>query len=80
MTLKHMTKRLTRIRNNFWKRWQTEYLSELRDVHRYGDKTSANQEVKVGDIVLVHDDSRLRGFWLVEKLVTGRDGLVCDLC
>ena len=76
-----MTKRLTylnRILNNFWKQWQTEYLSELRDAHRYGDKTSASQEVKVGDIVLVHDDSRPRGFWklaLVEKLVTGRDGL-----
>ena len=81
MTPKHMTKRLTylnRILNNFWKRWQTEYLSELRDAHRYGDKTSADHEVKVGDIVLVHDDSKPRGFWklaLVEKLVTGRDGL-----
>ena len=81
MTPKHMTKRLTylnRILNDFWKRWQTEYLSELRDAHRYGDKTSAEHEVKVGDIVLVHDDSKPRGFWklaLVEKLVTGRDGL-----
>ena len=81
MTPKHMTKRLTylnRILNNVWKRWQTEYLSELRDAHHYGDKTSASQEVKIGDIVLVHDDSRPRGFWklaLVEKLVTGQDGL-----
>ena len=54
-------------------------MSELREAHRYSDKTTAKDVVNVGDVVLVHDDSQPRGFWklaCVNKLVTGRDGLV----
>ena len=37
----HLTKRmlfLNKVVNNFWKRWEKEYLLELRDAHRYGEK------------------------------------------
>ncbi len=77
-----LTKRLiylNRILNEFWKQWRTEYLLELREAHRHGRKTSDTEAIGVGDIVLVHDDSKQRGFWQlararVVELVVGRDG------
>ena len=35
--------------------------------------------MEVGDVVVVHDDSQLRGFWKlarVERTITGRDGKI----
>ena len=42
---------------HFWLKWRQEYLTSLREFH----KTTGNniQKVKVGDIVLVHDDDTL---------------------
>ena len=60
----------------FWTRWRQEYLTSLREFHR----TTGNNEsrVKVGDVVLVHDDGpRIK--WklaVVEELLPGRDGHV----
>ena len=76
----HLTKRLAylnRILDKFWKRWRNEYLAELRDSHRYGGKSSDATLVSVGDIVLVHDDSKPRGSWKlarIEEVIIGRDG------
>ena len=40
---------------HFWSRWRHEYLTALRETHR---KTGNNvQQVKVGDVVLVHDNT-----------------------
>ena len=61
VTPDQLTKRLkylNRIIDNFWKRWRTEYLSELRDSHRYGAETSDVVSVNVGDVVLVHDNGK----------------------
>ena len=61
---------------HFTSRWKHEYLTSLRDFHR----TSGNncQQVKTGDVVLIHDDGpRLR--WkmaVIEELIVGGDGLV----
>ena len=73
-------KYLSTILNRFWKRWRDEYLLELRDSHRYssGD-CSASEQISVGDIVVVHNDNKPRGFWKlgkVEDLVVGRDGQI----
>ena len=62
----HLTKRmlfLNKVVNNFWKRWEKEYLLELRNAHRYGEKTSKNSPLNIGDVVLVHDDNKPQGFW-----------------
>ena len=60
----------------FWTRWKSEYLTSLREFHR---TTGMNIEViKVGDVVLVHDDSK-RVNWklaIVESLIRGKDGHV----
>ena len=65
--------------NQFWKRWQREYLLELREAHRYSSGNSdASSAVSIGDIVLVHDD-KPRGFWRlarIENVITGRDGQI----
>lgn len=47
---------------------------ELRETHRYRRKSSV---AEVGDIVLIHDDSKPRGFWKLARvtdMITGRDG------
>ena len=72
-------KYLSQTLDHFWKRWKSEYLLELRECHRYsgaGNKEESKQ-ILVGDIVLVHDEKRPRGFWRlarVETILSGSDG------
>lgn len=65
---------------HFWKRWSREYLTELRDAHRYGTSPQGgNKEITIGDVVLIHDEKHPRAFWKlgkVEKLIKGQDGNV----
>ena len=72
----HLNKTL----NHFWKRWKNEYLLQLRECHRYGPKTDVKgNTLSEGDVVLIHSDSKLRGFWKlgrVQRLVKGDDGHV----
>ena len=61
---------------HFWSRWKNEYLTALRETHR----TTGNnaQQIKIGDVVLVHDDTA-RVNWrlaVIESLNKGEDGLV----
>jgi hypothetical protein len=78
-SLQRRAKHLNSVLNHFWKRWSKEYLLELRDAHRQTNVGGTPTPVKIGDIVLIHDQDHPRGFWKVarvEKLITGRDGLV----
>ena len=78
-SLQRRAKHLNSVLNHFWRRWSKEYLLELRDAHRQRSVVGTPNPVKKGDIVLVHDQDRPRGFWKiaqVEKLITGKDGLV----
>lgn len=70
---------LSNVMNHFWHRWKNEYLIDLRDSHRHSGKSSNSTPIAVGDIVVVHDEERPRGFWRlarVQDLITGADGLV----
>ena len=65
--------------NRFWKRWTGEYLLGLCEAHIHYKKRSSSGKFSVGDIVIVHNDKKPRGFWnlgKVEKTLPGRDGLV----
>ena len=67
--------------NQFWKRWQLEYLIESRECHRHQiSKYNPNPKFpSVGDVVLVYDQDRPRGQWkvaIVEEVITGSDGYV----
>lgn len=71
---------LNNVLNHFWKRWRTEYLSCLREVHsNLPQKTRGEISViKVGDVVIVKDEHLPRGHWklgVVQEVLTGRDGL-----
>ena len=72
----HLNKTL----NHFWKRWRNEYLLQLRECHRYGPKTDVKgNSLSEGDVVLIHSDNKLRGFWKlgrVQRLVKGDNGHV----
>ena len=72
----HLNKTLDR----FWRRLKTEYLLELRESHRYGPKTDLRgTSLSEGDVVLMHSDSKLRGFWKlvrIQKLIKGHDSQV----
>ena len=75
--LRRRAKHLSNVLNHFWRRWSKEYLLDLRDTHRQKRSTNTAAVVKVGDVVLVHDQDHPRGFWKmakVQKLLTGRDG------
>ena len=61
---------------HFWARWKNDYLTSLREFH----VTTGNnhQNVKIGDVVLVHDDVP-RNKWrlaVIERLDKGYDGLI----
>ena len=61
---------------HFWTHWKSEYLTTLREFH----KTTGNniQQVKVGEVVLIHDDAP-RVNWkhaVIEGVIRGNDGLI----
>ena len=70
---------LERILEHFWKRWRSEYLVGLREQHKVTGETATVPKIPVGDIVVVHDESRKRRFWSlgkVEEVLPGADGHV----
>ena len=61
---------------HFWERWRKEYLMDLRESHRRYRGNADDKQVSVGDVVVVHDNDRPRGFWRlgqVQELLIGRD-------
>ena len=67
---------LTHLLEHFRNRWKREYLTLLREFHKASGHNS--QRIKVGDVVLIHDDGP-RMQWklaVVENLREGGDGLI----
>ena len=67
---------LTKTLSHFWKRWRSEYLSGLREVHRL--RPTERNIITEGEIVIVRDENNpKRNAWkvaIVEKLIQGKDG------
>ena len=64
--------------NDFWRRWNAEYLKSLNTLKKWTD-ANADGMVHVGDLVLFDEDRISRGKWLrarVVELHEGRDGLL----
>ena len=62
--------------NHFWSRWIQEYLTTL---HLRQKWIKPQRDVRVGDLVLVHEKKIPRGLWpiaVVKKANPGRDGKV----
>ena len=74
--IKRQAKTQAHLIRNFQTRWKHEYLTSLREFHRASGNNS--QQVKVGDVVLIHDEGP-RISWrlaVIKNLITGGDGLV----
>ena len=74
--LSKRAKYLTTVLSQFWRRWQKEYLTELR-VHHNCQSKNRQPTVEIGDVVCIHKDKTPRQFWnmgVVKSLITGRDG------
>lgn len=56
---------------NFWKRFATSYLNELKQHHSYvKDKTSYTQQLVANDVVLIRDDTKIpRSQWRMGKVL-----------
>jgi hypothetical protein len=70
-------KHIGKVVNDFWKRWRSEYLLELREAHRYSQVPKSSVD-PIGDIVIIHDENQSRGLWKLGKieLIQGADGEV----
>ena len=75
-------KYLITLQNKFCQKWQSEYLSELREQHKErnnkGSK-SMNREIQEGELVTIQEDSLPKGQWrmgLVEQLLRSQDGVI----
>lgn len=67
---------LNTLLGHFMNRWRTEYLMNLREFHNLKRRSSENKTAEVGDVVIIHDDSRSRSKWktgVVEQLIVGDD-------
>ncbi|XP_014911401.1 uncharacterized protein LOC106961853 [Poecilia latipinna] len=73
---KSQWKRVQILANNFWTRWQKEYLCTLQGRQKWLVKKT---NLKEGDVVLLKDSTAKRNEWpmgLVEKTYPSKDGLV----
>jgi hypothetical protein len=62
----------------YWKRFLSEYLPAFRDNHRLPDTMSPDCKIKLGDVVLIHEDVIKRPLWkmaVILDLKTSKDGL-----
>ena len=75
-------KYLIKLGNDYWKRFRSTYLNELRQRHLYRKgKVNTENKLRLGDVVLIKDDVITpRMMWKigkVERLVVGKDGYNC---
>lgn len=78
-TANKMVNRITELQQHYWQRFKTEYFTTLMDIHKLQTKSDFHQAIKVGDVVLVHEDVIKRPLWklaVITKLLPGEDGLV----
>ena len=75
-TVNQKMKHLNFTLNHFWKRWRTEYLLQLRECHSYIKSGVKSREPRVGEVVLLQSDSKLRKLARVQQTLRGKDGRV----
>ena len=76
MYIRQQWRRVQFLADLFWRRWRREYLAGLQPRQKWNKET---ESLKIGDIVLIKDDSLPRNEWslgLVEDTVADSKGLV----
>lgn len=69
-------KYIQHLANQFWQRWQREYIPELVKRNKWLD---VKRNLKVGDLVLLVDENTPRNLWplaIVTEVFHGRDDLI----
>jgi hypothetical protein len=68
-----------RMAEALWRRWQREYVLQLRTYHEVRRPARQGPKFKVGDIVLLQEERTLRHMWKkarIDELLQGRDGRI----
>ena len=66
---------LQSIIDHYWKRWRTEYLTELREHHKV-KKGLGEPDIEINDVVIIEEDKQPRQNWrmgVVQEFVKSRD-------
>ncbi|KAK6172490.1 hypothetical protein SNE40_016128 [Patella caerulea] len=69
------SKYLKTVLDHFWNRWRREYVTDLREHHKFNQ--TKGQSVHVGDVVIIYEDKVPRHNWniaRIERTLEGRDG------
>jgi hypothetical protein len=64
--------------DDFWTRWQRDYLTTLRIFHEVRQQ-KASTKFKGGDVALLQEDIRQQHMWkrvVIEQLTEGRVGMI----
>ena len=76
--LRKRAKYIKKCKDTMWKRWTNEYLRGLRERHNLKHRRSSGT-VEKGEVVIIKGDEKDRNQWklgIVEKVLTGKDGVV----
>ena len=76
--LEESVERIDRTVDHFWRRWSRDYLTEIRDIRRKSN-ARGKTEIKIGDVVLIHDNKLKRSQWRigrVDELIISKDGQI----
>ena len=68
--------------DHWWKRWREDYLTELREHHKFKTKR-CTLVPKIGDVVLIADDKLRRSEWKigrVTELIMSKDKRIRCAC
>ena len=71
-------KKIDTIIEHFWKRWQKEYLVQLRENQKMKTKKK-KLSIEIGDVVLIQEEGVKRNKWpmgIIRDLIFGNDGEV----
>jgi len=67
-----------KLADDFWRRWQKEYLTTLRSFHEVRQQQTS-VKFRRGDVALLQEEVRPRHMWkraVIERVIEGRDGRI----
>lgn len=79
LNLAHHSTKISQIIEHFWNRWRKEYVVNLRDSHRSLHNSKDNPQIKLNDVVLIHEEKVPKSLWKIGKVIDlykGRDGQI----
>ena len=54
---------VVKVIQHFWERWRHEYVVNLREYYKLESRNDRPPSIKIGDVVLIHDENLLRLMW-----------------